>query len=190
MTKKLQLLSVFGSQFKIDYIKPFVEKAAAEVLYELLTFPSKPIDPISCYVDCDRVSEMAKKVGPWVRRHRSASLVRLFVLTPFGRWAQDMRLLSDLFPRARFEVFMARSRMIETETFSSPRIQIRPVDSGRWYSAAARLLLSRPSPLVIVVGPGHQPHARWLSAASVASDPIVAPSLNVFTLALRLASAA
>jgi len=112
------------------------------------------------------------------------------VLTPFGRWAQDMQLLLDLFPQARFEVFMARRRMVETETFSSPRIQISPVDSGRWYLAAGRLLLSRPSPLVIVVSPEKRRHARWLSAGCVASDTIIAPSLNVFTLALGLAGAA
>jgi LmbE family N-acetylglucosaminyl deacetylase len=188
MTEKLRLLSIFGSQFKLNYIKPLVEKSAGEVLYEVVTPPCQTIDPISCYVDSDRVFEMARRIAPWVRRHKSASLVRLFVLTPFGRWAQDMRLLLDLFPHARFEVFMARSRIVETETLSSPRIQIRPIDSGRWYSAAAHLLLSWPSPLVIV-SPGKERHARWLSVGCVASDPIVAPSLNVFTLALRLASA-
>lgn len=189
ITEKLHLLSIFASQFKVNYIKPTVEKAAGEVLYEVVTPPCKAIDPISCYVDSDRVFEMARTIAPWVRRHKSASLIRLFVLTPFGRWAQDMRLLLDLFPQARFEVFMARRRIVETETLSSPRIQIRPIDRGRWYSAAVRLLLSWPSPLVIVVSPGQERHARWLSAGCVASDSIVAPSLNVFTLALRLASA-
>ena len=187
MTKKLELLSIFGSQFKMNHIRPFVEKSPCEVLHEIVTPPSKTIDPISCYVDSDRVFEMARSICPWIRRHKSASLIRLFVLTPFGRWGQDMRLLLDLFPKARFEVFMARSRMGETETLSSPRIQVTPVDSGRWYPAAVRLLLSWPSPLVIV-SPGKERHARWLSAGCVASDSIVAPSLNVFTLALRLAS--
>jgi hypothetical protein len=189
MTKKLHLLSIFASQFKMNYIKPVIEKSVGEVLYEVVTPPCKPIDPISCYVDGDQVFEMARQIAPWVRRHKSASLVRLFVLTPFGRWAQDMRLLLDLFPEARIEVFMARRHTVETEMLSSPRIQIRPVDSGQWYSAAGRLLLSRPSPLVIVVTPGKQRHARWLSTGCVASDPVVAPSLNVFTMALRLASA-
>jgi len=187
MTKKLELLSIFGSQFKMNHIRPFVEKSPWEVLYEIVTPPSKTIDPISCYVDGDRVFEMARSISPWIRRHKSASLIRLFVLTPFGRWGQDMRLLLDLFPKARFEVFMARSRIGETETLSSPRSQVTPVDSGRWYPAAVRLLLSWPSPLVIV-SPGKERHARWLRAGCVASDSIVAPSLNVFTLALRLAS--
>lgn len=189
MTKKLQLLSIFGSQFKMDFIKPFVEKSPREVLYEVATPPSKTIDPISCSVDSDRVFETARSIAPWISRHKSASLVKLVVLTPFGRWAQDMRLLLDLFPPARFVVFMPRSRIVETETFSSPRIQVIPVDSGRWYAAAGHLLLSRPGPLVIV-SPGKERHARWLSASCVASDSIVAPSLNVFALALRLASAA
>src|SRR5271156_6017539 len=188
MTKKLQLLSIFGSQFKMDFIKPFLEKSPREVLYEVVTAPCKTIDPTSCYVDSDRVFETARSVAPWISRHKSALLVRLVVLTPFGRWAQDMRLLLDLFPQARFEVFMPRPRIVETETLLSPRIQIMPVDSGRWYAAAGRLLLSRPSPLVIV-SPGKERHARWLSAGCVASDSIVAPSLNVFALALRLASA-
>jgi LmbE family N-acetylglucosaminyl deacetylase len=189
MTNKLDLLSIFGSQFKMNYMKPAVEKSSQEVLYEVVTRPCKTIDPISCYVDSDRVFEMARNIVPWLRRHKSASLVRLFVLTPFGRWAQDMRLLLDLFPQARFEVFMARSRIVETESFSSPRIQILPVDPGRWYHAAGHLLLSWPSPLVIVMNPKKERHARWLSRGCVASDSIVAPSLNVVTLALRLASA-
>jgi LmbE family N-acetylglucosaminyl deacetylase len=186
MTQKLHLLSIFGSQFKMNFIRPNVEKSAAEVLYEVVTPPCKAIDPISCYADGDRVIEMAPRVAPWIRRHKSASLIRFFVLTPFGRWAQDMELLLDLFPQARFQVFMARSRMAETEALSSPRILIKPVDSGRWYQAAGRLLLSWPRPLVIVVNPEKERHARWLG---VASDSIVAPSLNVFTLALRVASA-
>lgn len=188
MPQKLELLSIFGSQFKMNFIKPFVEKAPREVLYELVTPPRNPIDPISCHVDSDRVFEMAGSIAPWIRRHKSASLIRLVVLTPFGRWAQDMGLLLDLFPQARFEVFMPRSRMVETEALSSPRIKTMLVDSGRWYLAAARLLLSWPSPLVIV-SPGGVRHARWLRAGCVACDSIVAPSLNVFTLALRLASA-
>jgi len=187
MTRKLELLSIFGSQFKIDFVRPIVEKAAGEVLYELGALPNKAIDPISCYVDGDRVFEMSQKIVPWVLRNRSASLIRLFVNTSFGRWAQDMRLLLDLFPQARFEVFMARRRMVETETLSSPRIRIRPVDRGRWYSAGGRLLLSRPSPLVIVISPGRERHARWLSAACIASDSILVPNLDVFTSALRLA---
>ncbi len=189
MTRKLELLSIFGSQFKIDFVKPVVEKAGGEVLYEVGIPPNKAIDPISCYVDGDRVFDMAQKVGPWIRRHKSTSLVRLFVNTPFGRWAQDMRLLLDLFPQARIEIFMARRRIVETETLSSPRIRIRPVDRGRWYSAAGRLLFGWPTPLVIVMGQENERHARWLSAGCVASDSIVAPSLNVFTLALRLARA-
>jgi hypothetical protein len=172
----------------MDFIKPSVEKSAAEVLYEVVTPPCKPVDPISCSVDSDRVVEMAPRIAQWVRGHKSASLIRLFVLTPFGRWAQDMQLLLDLFPKARIEVFMPRSQVVETELFSSPRIRVKPIDSGQWISAAARLLLSRPSPLVIV-SPGKEREARWLSAACIGSDPIVAPSLNVFTLALRLASA-
>jgi LmbE family N-acetylglucosaminyl deacetylase len=190
MTRKLELLSIYGSQFKIDFVKPFVEKAAGEVLYEVDVPPNKAIDSISCYVDGDRVFALSRKIAPWVRRHQSASLIRLLVNTPFGRWAQDMRLLLDLFPQARFEVFMARRRIVETETMSSPRIRIKAVDRGRWYSAGGRLLLSRPSPLVIVMSPGKERHARWLSAACVASDSILVPSLNVFTLALRLARAA
>jgi LmbE family N-acetylglucosaminyl deacetylase len=189
MTKKLHLLSIFASQFKMNYIRPVIEKTVGEVLYEIVTPPCKTIDPVSCYVDGDQVYEMARRIAPWVRRHKSTSLVRLFVLTPFGRWAQDMRLLLDLFPEARIEVFMARRYTVETEMLSSPRIHIRPIDRGQWYSAAGRLILSWPSPLAIVASPGKQRYARWLSAGCVASDSVVAPSLNVFTLALRLASA-
>lgn len=189
MTRKLELLSIFGSQFKLDFVKPAVERAGDEVLYELEVPPNKAIDPVSCYVDGDRVFDLAQKIGPWMRRHKSASMVRLFVNTPFGRWAQDMRLLLDLFPQARFEIFIARRRIVETDTLSSPRIRIRPVERGGWNSAAGRLLFSWPSPLVIVAGADKERHARWLSASCVASDSIVAPSLNVFTLALRRASA-
>jgi LmbE family N-acetylglucosaminyl deacetylase len=188
MTEKLRLLSIFGSQFKMNFVKPFVEKFSAEVLYNVVTLPHKKVDPVSCHVDSGRVFELTPKIAPWISRNKSASLVRLFVNVPFGRWADDMRLLQDVFPRARFRVFVARRRMAETETLSSPRIQIVPVDDGRWYAAARRLLLSWPSPLVIVAGPGQERYARWLSAGCVASDSIIAPSLNVFTLALRLAS--
>jgi len=188
MAEKLQLLSIFGSQFKMNFIKPLVEKSHREILYELVTLPRETINPTSCSVDGERVFEMERSIAPWIHRHRSASVVKLVVLTPFGRWAQDMQLLLEVFPQARFEVFMPRPRIVETEALSSPRIKIMPVDSAQWRRAAGRLLLSWPSPLVIV-SPGKERYARWLSAGCVASDSIVAPSLNVFTLALRLASA-
>ncbi|HLV87873.1 MAG TPA: PIG-L family deacetylase [Candidatus Sulfotelmatobacter sp.] len=188
MTEKLRLLSIFGSQFKMDFIKPAVERAPTEALHELLAAPSKGIDPISCYPDGPGAFELARSITPWMRRHESADVLKLVVLPPFGRWEQDMRLLMEVFPKARIEVFMPRGRIVETETLSSPRVKVVPVDSGRWYSAALPLLFSRPSPLVIIVTPGREGYARWLKRLCFGSDSIVAPSPNSFFLALRSTS--
>jgi LmbE family N-acetylglucosaminyl deacetylase len=201
MPHKLRLLSIFGSQFKMAVMGPRVEKSArltgaksseyGELLYELVAPPRVEVDPLSCYLESGRASGMARRLAPWLARHQSASLVRMFVPTSFGRWTEDMRFLLEIFPRARFEVYLSRPRLPETEALSSPRILIRPIESRRWswYAAAGRLLLSRPSPLVIVASPGKEHHARWLGAACLGSDPVAAPSLNDFILGLRLASA-
>lgn len=201
LDKKLQLLSVFGSQFKMAAMGPRVIKSArlsaansfeyGEVLYELLTPPSRKVEPLACYVERERAAAMARTLGPWLRRQRGASLVTLVVPTAFGRWTEDMQLLLDVFPRARVQVLVDRSRLAETEALSSNRIVIKPVENGRWswYAAAGRLLLSRPNPLVLVASPGREHHARWLSAGCFGSDPIVAPTLSDFMLGLRLASA-
>jgi LmbE family N-acetylglucosaminyl deacetylase len=202
MVVKQRLVSIFGSQFKMTVMGARVEKSArlartgsseyGEVLYEVVTPPSRKIEPLSCYFERDSANSLAQRLAPWLGRHRAAKLIRLFVPTAFGRWAEDMQSLLDLFPQAQIEVYLDHARLPETETLSSPRILIRPVGSGRWswYAAAGRLLFSRPNPLLIVASPGKEHHARWLGAACLGSDSIVAPGVNALMLGLRLASTA
>jgi LmbE family N-acetylglucosaminyl deacetylase len=200
--EKLHLLGIFGSQFKMAVMGPRVEKSArldqagapglAEMLYKLETPPSGKMEPFACYLEKDRVSTLAKDLAPWLARHRLASAVTIFVPTAFGRWAEDMQFLLDLFPRANFEVVVSRLHVPEAETFSSPRIHLRPVESGRlaWYAAAARLFLTRPNPLVIISSPGKERHARRLKAGCFGCDSIVASRWNDFILGLRQATTA
>jgi len=101
MPQKLHLVSIFGSQFKIAVLRPRVEKSAqlsaaplseyAETLHELLAPPTADIEPLSFYLKKDLVTSLVQRLAPWLRRHRSAKSVPLFVPTAFGRWSEDMQ---------------------------------------------------------------------------------------------------
>ncbi len=201
MPQKLHLVSIFGSQFKIGVFRPRVEKSAqlsaaplseyAETLHELLAPPTADIEPLSCYLKKDLVTSLVQRLGPWLSRHQSAKSVTLFVPTAFGRWSEDMQFLPDLFPQARLKIYLTESQLPETEAFSSQRMLVKPIGSRRrsWFAAVARLLFSRPNPLIIVAGRGQERLARWLSIGCVRCECIVAPRVNNLILGLRAASA-
>lgn len=200
MPDKLRLLAVFGSQFKLDPTRPHVEACAqragasrgvlGEMSYRVVTLPTEKVEPLSCYADRDVIYALVKKIRPWLRRNQSAACVRFLLPVASGKWAEDMALLLRVFPRARLEMRVSRASLAETEAVTSPRIIIRAVHPGRrsWCAEAARTLLARPNPRVLVPGRGKESYARVLSALSVGSDSIIAPTMHHFVLALRLAS--
>src|SRR3954466_2557808 len=75
-----------------------------------------------------------------------------------GDGAKTCNSRLDLFPQARLKIYLTESQLPETEAFSSQRILVKPIGSRRrsWFAAVARLLFSRPNPLIIVAGRGQE----------------------------------
>lgn len=202
MDEKLQLLTLFRSQFKIDPIRIRIEECArnaavnagnfGEVLYRLHKLPTNKVDQMATIAVKERVSSLVKGVVPWFKRNRHKPLIKILLAVGVGRWSEDVQYLLDNFPKAQFEIYVPSDCLIETETFISPRITIHAGENRwkGWFKNAIWTIISRPGPLVLISGGDDYRQKRYadmLSKVSIGSDSIVALTMNQFVLALRLA---
>jgi len=199
MVEKLQLLTIFRSQFKMEPICIGVKASArntaepgkfGEVLYQVQALPTSKIEPLSCYPEKESVYRLALKLEKWFRRNCSVKLIRILQAEGVGRWAEDMQFLLDVFPSSKFEVHLRCDCLLETDTLVSDRITVRSVKNRWkwWFANAVRTIVTQPGPLVLVSGK-HLEQKRYagiLSMLSIGSDSIVAPTMNQFILALRV----
>jgi LmbE family N-acetylglucosaminyl deacetylase len=196
--EKLRLVSLFGSQFKLEALRPGIEAAAraaagtadrfAERLFELVE-PPRLLDPLDLYVDAARVRALARRVAPWLVRHRGASRLRILLRAAAGRWREDLDLLLRTFPHAQVEAHAAPPALAEIRETSSDRVVAGAVAEGpvAWLRLCATLALRAPAPTIFIAGPDREREARLLSRAFPFSDTLVAPSLNLVVEAVRLA---
>ena len=198
MADKLRLVSCFGSQFKLEALRPGIEASAsaacaapggmAELFYRMVA-PPRRLDTLSLYVDADLVKTTAKALGPWITRNRRARRVRVVLRVPAGRWAEDIELLLETLPDAHVELHASTVALAEVEAHRSPRVSIDPIEGGGAGLAkrAMRLALDRPAPTLLLLGTDRTRHARAFAALWRWSDTLIVPTMNHFALALRLA---
>jgi LmbE family N-acetylglucosaminyl deacetylase len=201
---KLRLVSIFGSQFKLDVLRPGIEATAraaagapgslAELFYRMTELP-RALAPLDLNVDAEGVRQLAGSLAPWLAKHRDAPRVRLLLRLPAGRWRHDVELLLHALPKARIEAFVALPALPEAQDFVSPRVVVHGVAEGAiaWAALAARLALRRPAPTLFVAGSDRQTEARLLARCFPFSDTLVAASMNHIAQALsriRIADAA
>ena len=194
---KLRLIALFGSQFKLEVLLPGIEAAAraagggdgvlAEVFYRIAA-PPKRLDFLALSVGAAEVRQLAMDLGPWIQRHRRARRIRLFLRPPAGRWAEDVRLLQDTFPEARFVVRASREALAEATEVRSPRVEVRPIGRGAaaWVAGMLSADLEGPAPTLIFAFADRMREARRLSALLPGSDTLVVPGMNHLVLAMRL----
>jgi hypothetical protein len=149
--------------------------------------PTENIDMLTTSAVKETIYRVARDVAPWFRRNKSAPAIGLLLAVPVGRWAEDMQFLLDRFPDAHFEVHMKATCAGEAEMLTSPRISVRVGgDSWRWaIGDALTTILGRRLPLVVISGRGRENQGRWLARFGLFSDPVVAPTMSDFILALR-----
>ena len=200
MPEKMHLLSVYQSQWKTNVIQARVEACAkalggppgsyGELWYRVTAAPSENIDMLATSAVKDAVCRVARDVAPWLRRHKSAKAIAILLAVPMGRWEQDLRFLLDCFPHAHFEVHSQAKFAAQAEMFTSPRVSVR-WGSNRWrwvFGDVLPTIVGRRLPLVIVSGREREKHGRWLARLGLFSDPVVAPTMSDFVLALQSAS--
>jgi LmbE family N-acetylglucosaminyl deacetylase len=198
---KLRLISFFGSQFKLEALRPDIEASAraaagddggmAEILYRVEA-PPRRLDLLALSVGAPEVRRLAQELGPWIERHRRARRVRLFIRPPAGRWAEDVQLLLDAFPAARFTVWASSDALAEAADARLPRVEVRPVGKGAvaWALCMLAAQLQGPAPTLMIAFPDRLREARSLGRLLPWSDTLVLSSTNQLALALRLLAGA
>jgi LmbE family N-acetylglucosaminyl deacetylase len=197
MAEKMHLLSIYASQWKTEVIQVRVEACAKglggppesyrELWYRVAAAPTEGIDMLATSAVKESVHRVARDLAPWLLRNRSAPVIGLLLTVPVGRWADDMKFLLDYFPGAHFEAHMQAKFAGEAEMFSSDRISIQ-VGGNRWrwaFGDALRTVVARRQPLVIISGRQMEKKGRWLAHLGLLSDPVVAPTMSDFVLALQ-----
>ena len=135
---------------------------------------------------------LAEELGPWIERHRRARRIRLFLRPPAGRWAEDVQLLLDTFPAARFVARASGEALAEATDVRSRRIEVGPIGQGAvaWVLGVLSANLEGPAPTLIIAFADRMREARGLSMLLPLSDTLVVPSMNHLALALRLLAGA
>lgn len=197
LNAKLRLVGLFGSQFKMDVMRPDVEASARadngpalERFWKLERLPTH-YHPLALAPDAPEIARSAQRLARWLPRHRNAARIRLLLLVPAGCWAEDIGTLLKTFPNSRFDVFVAPAGAAELADHPHPRISIHHVDAGAkaWALLALRLALTPPVPTLFIAGEKRLAHARRLARLWPGSDPLVLPTMDHLVRALHTATA-
>jgi LmbE family N-acetylglucosaminyl deacetylase len=197
MAEKMHLLSIYASQWKTEVIQRRVWACAKalggppetyrELSYRVAAGPIANIDMLETSAVKQSVCHVAHDLAPWLRRNRSAPVIGLLLTVPVGRWAEDIQFLLDYFPGTHFEAHMQAKFAAEAEMFTSERVSIQ-VGNNRWrwvIGDALKSVVTRRLPLVIISGRKMEKKGRWLARLGLVSDPVVAPTMSDFILALK-----
>lgn len=188
--RKIRIVSIYASQFKVDVMQPEIESCArlaagtggmAERLWRIDRLPES-LDRASLSIDHELPKARSRRITDWFNRHRHAKRIRMLLLLPSGRWALDAVMLLRSFPCARLDVYVTTVGAAEVSEVESPRIHVYPVDTGAkaWGRLALRLALTRPAPTVFIAGKKRLGAARALATLWPRSDAIVLASLDHF----------
>lgn len=145
---KLSLLKIFASQFKVAAIQPGVERASAadggrkvERLWTLDALPNElPEDQL--WIGAPDVQRAATSLQTFRTGASSETRVAIFAINASGRWADDLGLVTNLFPRAKVVVYAGPRVSAEFEEVENPAVDLHRLDgrSTSWLRAALREL--------------------------------------------------
>ena len=193
--QKLHLVSLYGSQFKLEAMREDIEAAArqaggtegmAEVFWRVDRLPNA-VEPLAFYSDQAGLRQTRERLRPWVWRHRNAQRIRLLLARPVGGWAEDADFLLQAFPEAFFDVYASEQAAAEVSDSDRQRVRLHPVGAGsiNWLCLGLRLLASAPVPTLFVAGKKRSRQASWLSSLWLGSDTAVVPTMEHLMIALR-----
>ena len=199
MPEKLHLISIFASQWKMKVIKGRVEACAnshggppgsySELWYRVAAAPTGNIDMLATSAVKETVYRVAGKVAPWLRRNSSSPAIGIVLAVPMNCWAEDIQFLLDRFPSAHFEVHIRTKFAAQADMLTSPRVSVRVAGKKwRWIFDAVTTIIGRRRPMIIISGRRTEMHGHWLARFGLLSDPVVAPTMNDFILALQCAA--
>jgi len=144
--KKLALLSIFASQFKVSSIQPGVEQNAGaeagpkkENLWTVEALP-RALDREKMWFGSPDIANTARKLPQFLRGARKTRRVAVFAINAAGRWNHDLELLTSQFPRARFIIYAGPRVVSEFTVTGNALVDLRPINRGSiaWMKAAIR----------------------------------------------------
>jgi LmbE family N-acetylglucosaminyl deacetylase len=193
---KLRLVSIYGSQFKLNRVARGVEEAAKraspdgagryELCYELKTPPRSP-DPFAMYSGHGRIRQLLPTLAAWHREHAGAARIRVVSIEPIPHW-EVLGLLLDAFRAAAIDLHVPAVYAADGPPKLSSRIELHPVEGGRpgWLARLARLALARPTPTIFMPGHGWERLVPLALAALYPSRPLHCVRMNDLAMALRI----
>jgi LmbE family N-acetylglucosaminyl deacetylase len=187
MEQKLQLLSVFGSQFKLDAVRHGVMESARlagggtgqhESLWRV-DVPPKSWDWLEVDPYPARTAVEKQACTAWLEQFAKTKTARFLLLNPAGRFKDDVLWLRDIAKDASFECYVSPSAADEVATANLPLVKQINVGEGsaNWAKLAARLALSQRLPTIFVAG-DRVSQARKLAKLWPGSKTLVAVTLD------------
>ena len=188
LTQKLRLVSLYASQFKMHAMTKDIEASArmarsenshSELLWRVRAMP-KQVDTLGIAPESIQEKQQESSAGKWLLQNSNATAIRVLLLAPSGRWADDIDLLCERFPQANFEVYAAPNAAVEVQDKRCDRVTLRRVGEGTraWGILSLQLACSRPRPTLFNVGDKRGREAKWLSRLWLGSDKLVVSSMN------------
>lgn len=192
--EKLRLVSIFGSQFKLEALRPGIEACAeavfggrrkGELLFKMERAPGR-IEPLRLYAHASAIDQLVAEYRPWFERHRKTRKIRFLMACAAGRWAEDIKLLRTLFPEAHLEFHLTRDGLGEAEDHPADGVTIFPVGATMkaFGLRVLKLALGR-GPLVILPGKGREKAGKLAQRISLASDTLVAGTMAQLALVMQ-----
>jgi LmbE family N-acetylglucosaminyl deacetylase len=191
--RKLQLLSIFASQFKVQSIKDGVERSASdggvaaaqriERLWTLKDLPAVvPADDI--WIGAPEVTRARVEIVSFLQGSASARRVAIFAIGGAGRWRDDLDRLKEVFTKANFIVYAGPKVCAEFIAVSDSRVELRPLDGSviSWLKAALR---ETPTGHRIVISGDAAVKARQLSALWVVGNSLIVTEIDHLIQALE-----
>ena len=195
LSRKLELLSVFASQFKVAFIKPGVLRSATagapegryvEHMWRLEKCPTV-LETEKLFLLSPEATQLKSTVKEWCNDGASVSRVRVLALGASGNWVKDETLLKNKFPNAKITVFATSATQSEIALRKSDDVDLVHVERGAkaWAALALKLAMSPPARTLFIAG-DREKMASYLSLLWLFGKTIVVDTSDVVTLALEL----
>jgi len=177
-SKKLSLLTIFASQFKVAAIRTGVERSAGaesgtERVEHLWTVEALPreLDRDRIWFGAPDIVGTDRQLPKFRRGAEAARRVAVFAINAAGGWASDLNRLRKLFPLAKFVVYAGPKAIAEFEALENPDVRVRPVSGGAasWIWAALREIPTSHRILIAgdAVGKARRLTRLWPSGRSI-----------------------
>jgi hypothetical protein len=142
--EKLQILSIYASQFKVSFMEPRLRKLAeraagepgklAEKFYRVQGVRSAAINETELVPQCASLKQLAERLRPL--RSSCSGVRRLTILAlpsgHLGRWPQDCDALLRAFPNAQIQLYVPEDLKWQIKEVLSSQLKVKILRKGLW----------------------------------------------------------